>query len=230
MTAVGRVVTIEPLRSGWWHFLRGARWGLLLSMPVGALIVLDEFLLMGLSFLLVIPYFFVMLVAFMLSALTAPLLLCREDRRRTQSFFGAVGTFAMVAFASLLLSEVARMAAFARVARSAEPLVAALREFTRDEGRAPESLDELVPAYIERVPRTLGSAGRFKYRRHASGLTPSDVTTKEPLDTGPWSLILPCGRGVLNWDVFVYWPTEQYPHHMYGGFVERVRSWAYVHE
>ena len=46
----------------------------------------------------------------------------------------------------------------------------------------------------------------------------------------PFELTVPCSIGLLNWDVFVYWPSEEYPDHMYGGWVERVEGWAYVHE
>ncbi len=210
--------------------MRGARWSLLFSLPVGVLKTLDQLFLVGFSFLIGIPYVLAMLVAVLFSFFTAPLLLIRGDRQRTWAFFGAVGTFATVAILAMSLSGWARTAAFARTARSAEPLIVALRAFTRDKGRAPESLDELVPNYIERVPSVFHPAGRFDYRRHEGGLNPADVATQEPLDTGPWSLFLRCGQGVLNFDVFVYWPTEQYPRHMYGGIVEPVRTWAYVHE
>jgi len=45
-----------------------------------------------------------------------------------------------------------------------------------------------------------------------------------------WELSVPCSRGVLNWDVFFYWPSEIYPDRLYGGSIERIDSWAYVHE
>lgn len=34
----------------------------------------------------------------------------------------------------------------------------------------------------------------------------------------------------LGFLVFVYWPQEIYPNYMYGGNVERINGWAYVHE
>ncbi|MDQ5935721.1 MAG: hypothetical protein QG574_3036, partial [Cyanobacteriota bacterium erpe_2018_sw_21hr_WHONDRS-SW48-000092_B_bin.40] len=36
--------------------------------------------------------------------------------------------------------------------------------------------------------------------------------------------------GMLNWDVFYYLPTEKYPEHDYGGSIEPIKNWAYVHE
>jgi hypothetical protein len=45
-----------------------------------------------------------------------------------------------------------------------------------------------------------------------------------------WELRVPCPIGLLNWDVFFYWPSETYPDYAYGGSVERIGGWAYVHE
>lgn len=48
--------------------------------------------------------------------------------------------------------------------------------------------------------------------------------------SAPWELRIPCSRGMGNWDVFFYWPTENYPTRKYGGGIERIGRWAYVHE
>jgi hypothetical protein len=45
-----------------------------------------------------------------------------------------------------------------------------------------------------------------------------------------WELRIPCSLGILNWDVFFYWPSERYPERIYGGSTERIGRWAYVHE
>jgi len=45
-----------------------------------------------------------------------------------------------------------------------------------------------------------------------------------------WELRVHCSIGFLNWDVFFYWPTQDYPDGIYGGAVERIADWAYVHE
>lgn len=56
---------------------------------------------------------------------------------------------------------------------------------------------------------------------------PNGVRT---LRDSPWELRIDCSRGMLNWDVFFYWPTQRYPDNIYGGIVERIGDWAYVHE
>lgn len=55
-------------------------------------------------------------------------------------------------------------------------------------------------------------------------------TGREVVRESPWELSIACSTGFLNWDVFFYWPSQQYPEHIYGGSVERMGRWAYVHE
>lgn len=45
----------------------------------------------------------------------------------------------------------------------------------------------------------------------------------------PWELRIHCPTGLLNHDSFVYWPTREYPPHLYGGWTEPVGEWVYVH-
>jgi hypothetical protein len=35
---------------------------------------------------------------------------------------------------------------------------------------------------------------------------------------------------LLQFDSLVYWPERTYPDFMYGGGVERIGDWVYVHE
>lgn len=44
-----------------------------------------------------------------------------------------------------------------------------------------------------------------------------------------WELRINCPTGLLNHDMFVYWPTQKYPQHLYGGTTELIGKWAYVH-
>ena len=49
-------------------------------------------------------------------------------------------------------------------------------------------------------------------------------------DDNPWVLYVRTPLGGLNWDMFIYFPKQNYPEHGYGGVLERVKDWAYVHE
>jgi len=44
-----------------------------------------------------------------------------------------------------------------------------------------------------------------------------------------WELRINCPTGLLNHDTFIYWPTQKYPQHLYGGDTEAVGRWVYVH-
>lgn len=57
-----------------------------------------------------------------------------------------------------------------------------------------------------------------------------EPTGMRTLRNSPWELRIECSKGVLNWDVFFYWPTKDYPQNIYGGTTEQIGEWAYVHE
>lgn len=111
---------------------------------------------------------------------------------------------------------------FAHVAWNAAPLVDAIDRYTRDHGAPPDHLEALVPRYLSAVPWTgLVAFRSFEYDvcepRRCAGDT-------------PWELRVLVSRGMINWDVLVYWPTHEYPEQMHGGVVQRMGDWAYVHE
>jgi hypothetical protein len=53
----------------------------------------------------------------------------------------------------------------------------------------------------------------------------------EANETGDlWSLRVATPVGFVNWDMLLYLPSQRYPEHGYGGRIERIQDWAYVHE
>lgn len=112
---------------------------------------------------------------------------------------------------------------FARIAAEAEPVVVAIKRYESAHSWPPARLDDLVPDYLARAPRP--NARQFRAFRYERNPWVPDTVSARP----SWSLRLSCGWG-LNFDVFVYWPTEQYPLHCYGGTTERFGRWIYVHE
>ncbi len=82
-------------------------------------------------------------------------------------------------------------------------------EMARD---IPQQLS-LEHATLERVREVLGQPDGSRVLRNT-----------------PWELGIDCPNGMLNWDVFFYWPTQDYPQRIYGGTVERIGAWCYVHE
>ncbi|TYC63826.1 hypothetical protein FMN52_00960 [Marinobacter sp. BW6] len=112
-----------------------------------------------------------------------------------------------------------RMYGFELAAERAEPMIKAIEEFTRDNGQPPEALSALVPNYIDSLPPKL---------------PPLEIVTdpKKLVEYGdnPWALTALVSRGLLNWDRFIYFPDQAYPEAGFGGGLERIGGWAYVHE
>lgn len=105
-------------------------------------------------------------------------------------------------------------------ARRAKPLIAAIEKYKADEGHAPENLQALVPKYITRVPQTgMVSYPVFHYSRDNWGDGALQFYTLR-VKTG----------FALNYDSFNYFSSRKYSTEMYGGTVERIGDWAYVHE
>jgi hypothetical protein len=111
-----------------------------------------------------------------------------------------------------------------RAVRRAEPVIAAIDRYEVREGHWPAALEDLVPRDLEKIPGT-GMAGYRSFRYYGpDGDFPYGRRLFET-----YELRVDVGR-ILQFDCFVYWPERSYPDRMYGGMVERMGSWAYVHE
>lgn len=109
--------------------------------------------------------------------------------------------------AAAWLGNLVRDLRFEAVGNRAKPVIQKLEAGRVRTGRYPDSID---------LPSTgMVAYPRFKYRLHS--------------EEG-YELAVECSTGILNWDRFVYWPSRGYPSSMYGGWVERIGDWAYVHE
>jgi hypothetical protein len=160
---------------------------------------------------LAIPLFFVALIG-----------LCFR-RFRSFSAISALcsGVYLIAYFVSPQMGDEIRMKAFHRLAERSKPLVDAIRAYEEKHGRPPDSLDALVPELIPSVPTTgMGAYPKYRY----------SVVTNADYDGNPWVITIFTPSGGINFDQFMYWPLTNYPAKGYGGWIERVGDWAYVHE
>ncbi len=112
----------------------------------------------------------------------------------------------------------------------------------------------IVNANIDRLPKDLkgvdfdAAKWKQKQERMLMALKLSDTYRLDAMPTAvfedllgppdggraienvPWELRINCSTGFLNRDVFFYWPKQRYPKQIYGGDVEAVADWAYVHD
>ncbi|MBX7244117.1 MAG: hypothetical protein K1X53_01385 [Candidatus Sumerlaeaceae bacterium] len=124
---------------------------------------------------------------------------------------------------TIRLGNLIRMDGFRSAASRAEPLIAALWHYHGDHQKMPEDLNQLVPSYLPEIPATgLGLYPEFKYSRLPTG-------AKDDYGNS-WTLVIPCTSGGVNFDTFRYHPSGVYPKDGFGGSLERVGDWAYVHE
>ncbi len=103
-----------------------------------------------------------------------------------------------------------------------QPLIAAIEKYRADNGQPPDELTDLVPQYIAVIPSTgMTAYPNWRY------LGP----TNRPRggDYHSYELGVPTPFG-LNFDVFYYWPEENYPASSSNGRIERIGKWAYLHE
>jgi hypothetical protein len=108
---------------------------------------------------------------------------------------------------------------FLLAAERAEPVIRAIERFDRENGRPPDSLAELTPRYLPAMP---------------SRIPPMEIVTgraaEEEFHGNRWVLTASVSTGFINWDRFMYFPNGRYPVTGYGGWLERIGTWAYVHE
>jgi hypothetical protein len=111
-----------------------------------------------------------------------------------------------------------------RATQQGEVIVEAIRAYEVKTGELPASLDELVPRELESIPETgMGGFPSFEYIFKTAEADESEhIFSSYELRVNLFKLV--------QFDCLVYWPEGNYPDSMYGGGVERIGDWAYVHE
>ena len=175
--------------------------------------------LLGLGFLGLIP---VSIPPFLVLAALVVLVFRREAGRALRLFGLAALWFAITlcaSFGGYAIGQNLRMKAFQRLAERSRPLVAAIHEFERSVGRPPRDLHELTPALLSKVPSTgMGAYPSYKYVAGQAAR----------FDGNPCVLLIECGGPGPSFDMFLYFPLQNYPRMGYGGSLERLGQWAYV--
>ncbi len=125
-------------------------------------------------------------------------------------------------FAGAVLGENIRREAFLKLAARSQPLVDAIHGYETKHGRPPDTLQSLVPEFLPQVPRT--GMGAYPEYHFVAG------EAAQRFANNPWALYVPTPSGGINFDQFIYFPLQNYPRRGFGGWLEPVGDWAYVHE
>ena len=175
----------------------------------------------GLAMILGATFFIFLLFAGLALPYYLPYLLFSRERRAWAARQSLL-CIALVAgvLAGYLGSMPVRRARFAAATIRALPLIEVIEAHHKATGHWPEKLESLIPSRISELPST----GMVAYPAFSYRTSDGD----DPFKT--YELAIHCPSGGINFDVFVYWPEQGYPDHMYGGWVERIGDWGYVHE
>lgn len=213
-------------------FLRGVVRNLIkicaFSIVIGGFVVLGFYLSVAPIgneiFLSPIPLAVVALLLAVVIATPAGLILLIWPKYREIGLTMVLGSIILVivTFYAVRFGSEIRMKAFENLARRSRPLVSAIKQFESNYGRPPERLEQLVPEFMEQIPGTgIGAYPNYEYKV---------ITDKRYYEGNSWVLVVSTPSGVLNWDTFMYLPNQNYPQSGYGGVLERIDDWAYVHE
>ncbi len=155
----------------------------------------------------------------------ATALICQNiDGKLAERISTALACLCFLGLTSLAmrLAGALRHQAFVRAARIGDSLVQALRQYRHDHGEYPDSLEQLIPHDLQEIPYT----GMIAYPHFLYGKDRNDIQ----IHVGSYELRIQCQSTGLNFDRFIHWPAEVYPDRIQDKPVERILTWAYVHE
>ncbi len=149
--------------------------------------------------------------------------LCWQRHRRNAAWALLCWLLALGSvIAGLLLAWPIKYGALAGVMHRAEPLITAIRKFEAEQGKPPPDLAALVPDHLATLPTPgIGTAPQFSYLLAGA---------RTGMGDNPWMLEVHPPVAFIGFDVFIYLPKQNYPERGWGGVLERIGTWAYVHE
>ncbi len=148
---------------------------------------------------------------------------CFNHNRRNSRCLLACALIGIPSFVfGLILSQPIKRKALEHVMARAEPLIAAIRLYQDANGWPPEHLSALVPGQLTAIPTPgIGVTTEFRYHRPS----PDDGS-----DGNQWWLTVRPPVASVGFNTFIYLPNQNYPKRGWGGVLERIGTWAYVHE
>lgn len=208
---------------------RSTRWQLLLAaisplwaLPLGEWISWHNSFLhhVGLCLSFVETYVIIGAVAALPVSLVG-LFLARH--RRNSLWLLPCSVLAVVCFSfGLHLSQPIKRQALEQVMHRAEPLIAAIRKFEAEQGKLSSDLFALIPGHLATLPTPgIGTSPEFSYLLSGK---------RKDMGDNPWMLEVRPPVAGIGFDVFIYLPNQNYPKRGWGGVLERIGTWAYVHE
>lgn len=128
-----------------------------------------------------------------------------------QNFLIAGFVILLVVLGYFKLSGNMKKSTISNLTVKSRPIISALEVYRSKKGEYPKSLDELVPGYIDEIPRLKSSIGSYQYSR---------------MEDGQYELVIKFADGFNKYCYMVYRPDGKYrigwPHYE----KERVNDWV----
>jgi hypothetical protein len=163
-----------------------------------------------------------LLLAFPALPVSVIVLVFKKVRKAAFIILLASVVYLVVGMPAFRIGRAVRMAGFERQADRGRVLVSAIEAYEKTHGRPPSTLQDLAPDFLPEIPST--GMPTYPDWEYAAG------EEAHKWNDNPWVLYMKCSSGGINWDMFLYFPNLNYPKNGYGGWLERIGDWAYVHE
>ncbi len=125
-------------------------------------------------------------------------------RKRRQGLWEELGKSNAAGKLTSFVSELASSKARTDVGFSGAALIVALERYRRDQGGYPEALDDLIPKYIDEIPKDPFTDGAFVYKHAGEDYQLHSAGANEKDDGGG---LIPEGRlHPRGDDVLIHWP------------------------
>lgn len=148
--------------------------------------------------------------------------LVSSQRVQLLRVLGILAVIVVGGFLGVSIGRQLRMRAFESLAARSHTHVKAIQRYEHEQGAPPSSLEDLTPHWLDAVPTTgMGGYPDYEYfiRKDSARF-----------EGNPWVLRVEAFGPGMKWDTFLYFPNQNYPKFGYGGRLEKVDGWAYVHE
>jgi hypothetical protein len=163
------------------------------------------------------------LIALLMTPILLFRLLVRSERKQAVIYLAASMLLIVSCGGGIILGLHIHMAGIRSWATKARPLILAIHKYEREHSTPPPNLESLVPNYLPEIPTT-GMAAYPVFSFHTG-----DDAQQEYFNN-PWAVSILTPTSFLNFDELLYFPQQNYPEVGYGGWLERIGNWAYVHE
>lgn len=130
------------------------------------------------------------------------------------------GIYVVIISIALVVGGRVTRLGYAIIIEKGQTVITAITHYQTTNESLPSTLNELVPKYLSRVPRT-GIAAFPNYKFIPNG-DPSRYSGNK------WILVVPVSTDNLTYDLLAFFPNQKYPVSERGRYVTQIGSWALI--